>query len=62
MIRLTSLINKVKIDIFSMEDRQAMTDLSQTPKHLSMFEWINEVRGQEREAEGGQEKASRLKC
>lgn len=60
MIRLTSLINKVKVDIFNMGDSQAMTDLPQ--KHLSTFEWINEVRGQEREAERGQEQVPRLKC
>lgn len=45
-----------------MGDRQAMTDRPRTPKHLSTFEYINEVRGQEREAERGREKASRLKC
>lgn len=62
MIRLTSLINKEKVYILSMGDRQAMTDPPQTLKHLSTFEWINEVRRQEREAARGQEKVSRLKC
>lgn len=60
MVRLTSLINKEKVYIFENGDRQAMTDPAKTPKHLSTFEWINEVRGQEREAARGQEKVSRL--